>query len=91
AARRERRAKAKAARSTTAVAPQRYRKKRAESGGTVAVEEPYTGEEMIDPLDAQQAGLHDAAMEQGHEEIALNLDDFPSTGSGQAVSEDAKE
>jgi hypothetical protein len=85
AARRERRAKAKAARSTTAVAPQRYRKKRGESGGTVAVEEPYTGEEMIDPLDAQQAGLHDAAMEQGHEEIALNLDDFDSsTGSEEA-------
>jgi preprotein translocase SecF subunit len=85
AARRERRAKAKAARSTTAVAPQRYRKKRTESGGTVAVEEPYTGEEMIDPLDAQQAGLHDAAMEQGHEEIALNLDDFDSsTGSEEA-------
>jgi preprotein translocase SecF subunit len=85
AARRERRAKAKAARSTTAVAPQRYRKKRAENGGTVAVEEPYTGEEMIDPLDAQQAGLHDAAMEQGHEEIALNLDDFDSsTGSEEA-------
>ena len=39
---------------------------------------------MIDPLDAQKAGLHDAALEQGHEEIALNLDDFPSTGSGQA-------
>jgi preprotein translocase SecF subunit len=85
AARRERRAKAKAARSgPAAAAPQRYRKKRTETGGTVAVEEPYAGEEMIDPLDAQQAGLHEAALEQGHEEIALNLDDFPSTGSEQA-------
>ncbi|MGB8909146.1 MAG: protein translocase subunit SecF [Candidatus Cybelea sp.] len=81
AARRERRAKAKAARTTGGpVAPQRYRKKRDDAQSGVAVEEPYAGEEeSIDPLDAQQAGLHDAAMEQGHEEIALNLDDFPST------------
>ena len=60
--------------------PQRYRKKRDDAQSGVAVEEPYAGEEeAIDPLDAQQAGLHDAALEQGHEEIALNLDDFPST------------
>ncbi|MBV8530186.1 MAG: protein translocase subunit SecF [Candidatus Eremiobacteraeota bacterium] len=89
AARRERRQKAKAARGAAPVAPQRYRKKRADAAGTVAVEEPYGGEEMIDPLDAQEAGLHDAALEQGHEEIALNLDDFPSTGSGQAASTNA--
>ncbi len=43
----------------------------------------------MDPLDAQQAGLHDAAMEQGHEEIALNLDDSstssePGRSSAQA-------
>lgn len=82
AARRERRAKAKAARTTGPVAPQRYRKKRDDAQSGVAVEEPYAGEEeSIDPLDAQQAGLHDAAMEQGHEEIALNLDDLPSTES----------
>ncbi len=83
AARRERRAKAKVARTTPPATQQRYRKKR-ETGG-VAIEEPMAGEEsmMIDPLDAQQAGLHDAAMEQGHEEIALNLDEFPSS-SGQA-------
>jgi preprotein translocase SecF subunit len=87
AARRERRAKAKAARNTAPVAPQRYRKKRGESGGTVAVEEPYAGEEMIDPLDAQQAGLHDAAMEQGHEEIALNLDDFDSSTGAEEAKE----
>jgi preprotein translocase subunit SecF len=85
AARRERRAKAKAARTTSPVAPQRYRKKRGDAPSGIAVEEPYAGEEeAIDPLDAQEAGLHDAAMEQGHEEIALNLDDLPSTGSGQA-------
>jgi preprotein translocase SecF subunit len=78
AARRERRQKAKAARTTAPIAPARYRKKRDEiSGdavGSVAVEAPESGEEVIDPLDAQEAGLHDAALEQGHEEIALNLD-----------------
>ena len=83
AARRERRAKAKAARTASPAAQQRYRKKR-DASGNVAIDEPYAGEEMIDPLDAQQAGLHDAAMEQGHEEIALNFDEFPSTSSGQA-------
>lgn len=92
AARRERRQKAKAARTAEPVAPQRYRKKRAETGGTVAVEEPFVSDEPIDPLDAQESGLHDAAMEQGHEEIALNLEDFPSPSSGEAASEEqAKE
>ncbi|MGA7285179.1 MAG: hypothetical protein WBW87_11620, partial [Candidatus Cybelea sp.] len=68
--------------TTTPVAPQRYRKKRDDLPSGVAVEEPYAGEEeAIDPLDAQQAGLHDAAMEQGHEEIALNFDDLPSAES----------
>jgi preprotein translocase SecF subunit len=75
AARRERRQKAKAARNTAPAVPQRYRKKRADAGTGVALEEPYAGEEVIDPLDAQEAGLHDAALEQGHEEIALNLGD----------------
>jgi preprotein translocase SecF subunit len=94
AARRERRAKAKAARTETPASPQRYRRKR--DAGAVAVEEPYEGEgeATLDPLDAQQAGLHDAAMEQGHEKIELNLEAFdPTTGSGQAStdSERAKE
>jgi preprotein translocase SecF subunit len=31
--------------------------------------------EAMDPLDAQQLGLHDAAYDLGHEEIRLNLDD----------------
>ena len=97
AARRERRAKAKASRTTAPVPTQRYRKKR-EGGGTVAIEEPMAGEEMagdetmmIDPLDAQSAGLHDAALEQGHEEIALNLDDFPSSSeSAEHPEEDTQ-
>ncbi len=89
AARRERRQKAKAARDTTTpAAPARYRKKRdataVDAVSGVAVEEPDTMEEVIDPLDAQQAGLHDAALEQGHEEIALNFDDLPSPSSGEA-------
>jgi preprotein translocase SecF subunit len=81
AARRERRQKAKTARNTAPAVPQRYRKKRTDAGTGVALEEPYAGEEGIDPLDAQEAGLHDAALEQGHEEIALNLED---SGSEQA-------
>ena len=87
AARRERRQKAKASRSTAPITPPpRYRRKR-DTDGAIAVEEPYISEETaIDPLDAQKAGLHDAALEQGHEEIALNLEDFdPSTSSGQAT------
>ena len=83
AARRERRAKAKSARPVAGTGPARYRKKHADSAGGVAVEDAYAGEaEQIDPLDAQNAGLHDAAMEQGHEEISLNLDEF---GVGAAV------
>jgi preprotein translocase SecF subunit len=86
AARRERRQKAKAARTVAPSAPARYRKKRDDAGGAIAVEEQQAGDEtMVDPLDAQNAGMHDAAMEQGHEEIALNFEELdPSTGSGQA-------
>jgi preprotein translocase subunit SecF len=85
AARRERRQKAKSARTVTPAAPVRYKKKRDDSVGGVAVEDPYTGaEETIDPLDAQNAGLHEAAFEQGHETINLNLDEFegPAPESG---------
>jgi preprotein translocase SecF subunit len=78
AARRERRQKAKAARNVVPGAPARYRKRRTDDSGGVLLEEPYAGEgeEAVDPLDAQNAGLHDAALEQGHEEISLNLEDF---------------
>jgi preprotein translocase SecF subunit len=82
AARRERRQKAKAARTTGPGTPVRYRRKRADEPATagVALEEPYAfdaiEEETIDPLDAQNSGLHDRALEQGHEEISLNLDGF---------------
>jgi preprotein translocase SecF subunit len=36
--------------------------------------EPQVHEEQIDPLDAQNLGLHDRDYELGHEEIRLNLD-----------------
>src|SRR3984957_679478 len=76
AARRERREKEKAARTAPPATPQRYRKRRPDENGAVALEEPLvTQEESIDPLDAQKAGLHDAALEQGHEEISLNFED----------------
>jgi hypothetical protein len=77
AARRERRQKAKSARTTPSPSPARYRRKRDDAAsGAVAVEESYVPESEIDPLDAQNAGLHDQAIEQGHEEISLNLDEF---------------
>jgi hypothetical protein len=83
AARRDRRAKAKAGRNTTPVAPPstRYKRKRSDSATAVA-DEPYEQaelhehEEGVDPLDAQTSGLHDEAFDQGHEAITLNLDGF---------------
>ena len=84
AARRERRQKAKAARAVSPGPTPRYRKRR-DAESSVAVEEPFVaGEELIDPLDAQQAGLHDAALEQGHEEISLNFEDAPERHEGDA-------
>ena len=66
----------------------------ATGAGAVAVEDAYTGEEeSIDPLDAQNAGLHDEAYEQGHEEIVLNLEGFDApeelAGGGEHASEPA--
>lgn len=82
AARRERRQKAKAARATTPSVAPRYRKRRDDAIGGVALEEPLASNEdqLIDPLDAQEAGLHDAAMEQGHEEINLSFDEAENHG-----------
>jgi preprotein translocase SecF subunit len=57
-ARRDRRAKQKSLR-TPDTSPVRYKKK-----ATTA---------EVDPLDAQESGLHDAAFDEGHEEINLNL------------------
>jgi preprotein translocase SecF subunit len=77
AARRERRQKAKSARAVAPSSPARYRKRRPDAAGAVAVEDVDAAQtEAIDPLDAQNAGLHEAAFEQGHEEIRLNLEEF---------------
>jgi preprotein translocase SecF subunit len=78
AARRERRQKAKATRNVQ-TGPARYRRTKrdeAQPGSAIAVEDAYAPETEIDPLDAQNAGLHERALEQGHEEISLNLDEF---------------
>lgn len=77
AARKARRQKSKAARPAGS-SPTRYKKKRTESGTATTVVEsaPDAYEEEIDPLDAQARGLDEAAFEQGHEEINLNLDEF---------------
>ncbi|MGR4064938.1 MAG: protein translocase subunit SecF [Vulcanimicrobiaceae bacterium] len=76
AARRERRQKAKEVRPPQ-TAPARYRRKRDDAATAVAEPEGHvTGEAEIDPLDAQTSGLHEAAYEQGHEEISLNLEGF---------------
>ena len=93
AARRERRQKAKATRNAPAAAPARYRRKQRSdeaAAGGVAVEEPFVEESEIDPLDAQNAGLHDEALEQGHEEISLNLDEFEAGAEAPAHDEDEK-
>jgi preprotein translocase SecF subunit len=97
AARRERREKQKAVRAPSGV-PARYRRKRDETGtaATTTVETQSETEEQIDPLDAQNFGLHDQAYDQGHEEINLNLDDFeahsepPTEASLAAQAADAK-
>ena len=88
AARRERRAREKTS-GRPAGGPVRYRKK-SQPGAPVATslddEQLYDESGEIDPLDAQRAGLHDAELELGHEEIHFDLDDEPET-SGEAQSE----
>ena len=88
AARRERRQKAKTARTVSPAPTQRYRKRRTDDAqSAVALEEPSVAgeeQELIDPLDAQEAGLHDAALEQGHEEISLNFEDAEEPREGGA-------
>jgi preprotein translocase SecF subunit len=67
--------------------PARYKRRRTQGpapSGAVGTVEPeleddrYDYLEPIDPLDAQQAGLHDEAYEMGHETISLNLGDEES-------------
>ncbi len=79
AARKARRQKAKATRPAE-TGPARYKRKQqrdAQSGTTTAVvDDTLEVHEEMDPLDAQAAGLHEQAYDQGHEEINLNLDEF---------------
>lgn len=84
AARRERRAKEKAARTTQAQGA-RYRRKRSDAATAVADEDEF------DPLDAQNSGLHDAALEQGHEEIRLNLEGFEPESAPVEIEHDAQQ
>jgi preprotein translocase SecF subunit len=88
AARRERRQKAKTVRPASP-GPARYRKKRTDAaGGAIAVDDlESTEEETVDPLDAQNAGLHDEALEQGHEEINLNFEGFENPNDAVPESE----
>ena len=79
----------KSARTIVPATPARYRKRREAEAGAVAVEELAPGEpESIDPLDAQNAGLHDEAIQQGHEEINLNLDEFEAPPAERAGGEE---
>ncbi|MFN2528449.1 MAG: protein translocase subunit SecF [Candidatus Baltobacteraceae bacterium] len=83
---RQARRKSKAPRTTSG--PVRYKRKRDESAtGTMEPEtlaDPQYDEhdsvehdrDQMDPLDAQNAGMHEDAMEQGHEEVNLNLEGF---------------
>ncbi|HMD03218.1 MAG TPA: protein translocase subunit SecF [Candidatus Baltobacteraceae bacterium] len=79
AARKERRAREKAS-STRPGGHTRYKRKRPAAGETaapsLAEQDEYEEEETapLDPLDAQNAGLHEHELELGHEEIHLNLD-----------------
>jgi preprotein translocase SecF subunit len=74
----------------TPSAPPKYKRRRIETSNGVGVIEAETEaeaaereaeeagaieREAIDPLDAQNLGLHDAAYDLGHEEIRLNLGD----------------
>ena len=78
AARKARRQKAKSVRPAGS-SPARYRRKQTQTGtATAVVDETPSGFEDadVDPFDAQRAGLDQQALDQGHEEINLNLEGF---------------
>jgi preprotein translocase SecF subunit len=86
AARKARRDRERQAATRAGGGPARYKRRRTEgpaANGAIGTVEPALDEddeayeylEPIDPLDAQQAGLHDEAYELGHEAISLNLGD----------------
>ena len=73
----------------TTSGPPKYKRRRIETSNGVGIVEPEVDDadleadddyaeheiEAIDPLDAQNLGLHDHAYDLGHEEIRLNLGD----------------
>ena len=88
AARRARREKAKTERGPE-TGPARYKRKRDEALAAAAERETYEDEDsQIDPLDAQESGMHDEALAQGHEEITLNLDGFETAEDEQSHAEE---
>jgi len=58
--------------------------------GETVVETELEHDALVDPLDAQRAGLHDEALALGHEEITLNLDDAETESSPPDTSPAAK-
>ena len=73
AARKDRKEKEKLdSRSATKSHQPHYRKRRDVQTNAAGTE---TIEPEVDPLDAQRAGLHEEAMQLGHEEIKLNLEE----------------
>src|SRR5579884_1951351 len=75
AARKARRQKGKAVRPVGS-APARYKRKQSQTGTATAVVDETAHYDEIDPLDAQATGLDQEALDQGHEEINLNLEGF---------------
>ncbi len=94
---RQARRKSKAPRTTSG--PVRYKRKRDQDAtGTLeeeTVDSQYEDRQMqeeMDPLDAQNAGMHDDALDQGHEEVNLNLEGFePETSAHQEIDGAAPE
>ncbi|HEY5256836.1 MAG TPA: protein translocase subunit SecF [Candidatus Baltobacteraceae bacterium] len=81
AARRERRAKVKAARQPAAGGPARYKRRPGDAPVATATtpqpqEFPGDVDAEYDPLDAQNAGHDEDALSQGHEEVTLNFEGF---------------
>jgi preprotein translocase SecF subunit len=94
AARKERRQKEKAGSRKSGTGPARYRRKRSDGSAAeplperdydTGAAEPQPFHETIDPLDAQESGLHDEELALGHEEIHLNLDFDGQGGEHPAI------
>jgi len=58
---------------------------------TRGVDEAPDFDDEVDPLDAQNQGLHDVALDQGHEEVNLNLEGFDMPAPAEVAPDDASE